>query len=459
MADTDDQGVDVFQLNGSNELELSLDNDGVATQTVDLSSFLDNTDDQGADIFQLNGSNELELSLEDDGVATQTVDLSGFLDNTDDQGADVFQLNGSNELELSLEDDGVATQTVDLSSLLDNTDDQQLSLNTNSLDLEDGGSVDLSGYLDNTDDQNISGSGLSGTTLTIGIEGGTSETVDLSSLDDSGTDDQTIDAFLLNGNDLTLSLENDNTPASTVNLSGYLDNTDNQNISGSGLTGNTLTIGIEGGASETVDLSPLNNSGSDDQQLSLLGNSLNLEDGGSVDLTAYLDNTDNQTLANFILGSNILGISIAGGNTVQVNLTPLIDPLEADLAAAEAQIQDLQDQLVSVLERLDAIEQCACDGTLGVADYTVQPDKAFLYQNLPNPFDNTTLIKYFVPLSYSNANIVISATSGRILDNRSNLRLGEGSITVNKNRMQAGVYFYTLFVDGKRVDTKRMIVE
>jgi hypothetical protein len=30
-----------------------------------------------------------------------------------------------------------------------------------------------------TDDQNISGSGLSGTTLTIGIEGGSSETVNL----------------------------------------------------------------------------------------------------------------------------------------------------------------------------------------------------------------------------------------------------------------------------------------
>ena len=35
-----------------------------------------------------------------------------------------------------------------------------------------------------TDDQNISGSGLSGTTLTIGIENGASETVDLSSLED-----------------------------------------------------------------------------------------------------------------------------------------------------------------------------------------------------------------------------------------------------------------------------------
>ena len=41
-----------------------------------------------------------------------------------------------------------------------------------------------SGSSTSTDDQNISGSGLSGTTLTIGIEGGSSETVDLASLQD-----------------------------------------------------------------------------------------------------------------------------------------------------------------------------------------------------------------------------------------------------------------------------------
>ena len=44
-----------------------------------------------------------------------------------------------------------------------------------------------------SDNQNISGTGLSGTNLTIGIENGTSEIVDLSSLQDGiGTDDQTL---------------------------------------------------------------------------------------------------------------------------------------------------------------------------------------------------------------------------------------------------------------------------
>ena len=63
------------------------------------------------------------------------------------------------------------------------TDDQTLSLNANSLSIEDGNSVDLSGYLDNTDNQ-------------------------------------TVDTFALNGNILTLALENDNEIPYTVDLSG-----------------------------------------------------------------------------------------------------------------------------------------------------------------------------------------------------------------------------------------------
>jgi hypothetical protein len=68
--------------------------------------------------------------------------------------------------------------------------------------------------------QNIQGSLLSGTNLTIGIQGGSNQVIDLSPLQDgTGTDDQ--------------------------------------NIQGSGLSGKVLTIGIQGGSNETVDLAPL----------------------------------------------------------------------------------------------------------------------------------------------------------------------------------------------------------
>lgn len=36
---------------------------------------------------------------------------------------------------------------------------------------------------------------------------------------------------------------------------------------------------------------------------------------------------------------------------------------------------------------------------------------------------------------------------------------GEGSIEVNKEFMASAMYYYTLYVDGKKVDTKRMIVK
>ncbi len=71
-----------------------------------------------------------------------------------------------------------------------------------------------------TDDQNISGSGLSGTNLTIGIENGINQVIDLSSLQDgTGTDDQTIDQFVLSGTTLGISLENDGVAPLTVDLS------------------------------------------------------------------------------------------------------------------------------------------------------------------------------------------------------------------------------------------------
>ena len=104
------------------------------------------------------------------------------------------------------------------------TSDQANAIAANSAKIgittEQANAIAINTSKSSTVDQNISGSGLSGTTLTIGIEGGSSETVSLSSLQDgTGTDDQ--------------------------------------NISGSGLSGTTLTIGIEGGNSQAVDLSSL----------------------------------------------------------------------------------------------------------------------------------------------------------------------------------------------------------
>jgi hypothetical protein len=108
--------------------------------------------------------------------------------------------------------------------------------------------------LNSTDDQNISGSSFDGTTLTIGIENGQSETVDLSSLEDN-TGITTEQANAIEANTAKVGITADQAAAITANTAKV--GTDNQNISGLELSGTTLTIGIDGGSSDSIDLAPL----------------------------------------------------------------------------------------------------------------------------------------------------------------------------------------------------------
>lgn len=116
----------------------------------------------------------------------------------------------------------------------------------------------------------------------------------------------------------TLSLSGD---ATTVDLSGYLDNTDAQDLS---LTVNTLSLT---GDATSVDLSGyLDNT--DAQDLSLSVNTLSLTgDATSVDLSGYLDNTDAQDLS---LTGDTLSLT---GDATSVSLSGYYNSL-ADLQGA-----------------------------------------------------------------------------------------------------------------------------
>ena len=210
------------------------------------------------------------------------------------------------------------------------------------------------GQLNSTDDQNISGSALNGTVLTIGIENGTSETVDLASLIE-GLGITTEQAEAIIANTAKTGITTDQAEAIAANTakngitaeqaSAIEANTAKspgaaQNISGSGLSGTTLTIGIEGGNSETVDLSGLQDgTGTDDQNISGSGLSgttltIGIEGGNSetVNLSGLQDGTgtDDQNISGSGLSGTTLTIGIEGGNSETVNLSGLRDGIGTD---------------------------------------------------------------------------------------------------------------------------------
>jgi hypothetical protein len=85
-------------------------------------------------------------------------------------------------------------------------------------------------------------------------------------------------------------------------------------------------------------------------------------------------------------------------------------------------------------------------------------DVASLQQNVPNPFNSTTYIQYYLPSTASAGTLVISDMNGQTLKQFSISSTGFGKQTIAPGQFAQGTYTYTLYVDGKRIDTKQMVL-
>jgi trimeric autotransporter adhesin len=80
-----------------------------------------------------------------------------------------------------------------------------------------------------------------------------------------------------------------------------------------------------------------------------------------------------------------------------------------------------------------------------------------LNQNTPNPFAESTVITYSIPAEFSMAQILFTTSDGKLIKAVDITTGGEGSLNVFANDLSSGMYIYTLMVDGKTIDTKRMV--
>jgi hypothetical protein len=80
-----------------------------------------------------------------------------------------------------------------------------------------------------------------------------------------------------------------------------------------------------------------------------------------------------------------------------------------------------------------------------------------LAQNTPNPFTEQTEIKYYVTSGVKNAYICIFDMQGKMLQ-KLDAQAGQNSLFIEGSKLDAGMYLYSLIVDGQEVDTKKMIL-
>jgi len=90
---------------------------------------------------------------------------------------------------------------------------------------------------------------------------------------------------------------------------------------------------------------------------------------------------------------------------------------------------------------------------------TETPSKYSLSQNYPNPFNPSTNIKFNVE-KLGNIKIIVYDIAGREVQTLVNERLQPGTYEANfdAGNLPSGIYFYSLFANDSKIDTKKMIV-
>ncbi len=127
-------------------------------------------------------------------------------------------------------------------------------------------------------------------------------------------------------------------------------------------------------------------------------------------------------------------------------------------------IQELSAENDELKSRLEKIES-----TLSISGDSKQEEKlkqqtvilsggAYLQQNVPNPFDGTAAINYYVPDPNAKVQMQFISISGEVLQTV-DLSSGKGSVTVKASELAAGTYQYSLLVNGRVIGTKKMMLQ
>ncbi len=87
------------------------------------------------------------------------------------------------------------------------------------------------------------------------------------------------------------------------------------------------------------------------------------------------------------------------------------------------------------------------------------PVKYILFQNYPNPFNPATIIKFQIQ-RLADLKIAVYDITGKELTTLADkeYKAGTYEVTFDGTNYSSGIYFYSLFIDGKLIETKRMIL-
>ncbi|HSB91830.1 MAG TPA: tail fiber domain-containing protein, partial [Flavitalea sp.] len=139
-----------------------------------------------------------------------------------------------------------------------------------------------------------------------------------------------------------------------------------------------------------------------------------------------------------------------------VNYVELIPIMIKAMQEEQAKNSDLKEQLANQQHQITELRQLILDLKNGTR--TTASIGAFLEQNSPNPVHGHTLIRYTIPQTTSDAYLSITNVNGQLIKTVTISNKGYGQLNLDTSPLASGTYNYTLYIDGKQVDSKQLVI-
>jgi hypothetical protein len=137
-----------------------------------------------------------------------------------------------------------------------------------------------------------------------------------------------------------------------------------------------------------------------------------------------------------------------------VPLVKAVQELDAENKSIKQENELLKQQNENILERLQAIERQLAMNT----DTQSSQKAASLGQNWPNPCGSSTAVDCVIPETANTATIQICNETGVVIKEINVAARGLVKMELPVSALGTGHYLYSLFVDGQKVDTKKMVL-
>jgi len=148
------------------------------------------------------------------------------------------------------------------------------------------------------------------------------------------------------------------------------------------------------------------------------------------------------------IGYNFSGVNADEKGVYSLSYAEFVVPLVKAVQELSAQNELLQQQINELKGNSSALRSSSNEtGTTGMVNPAFAQCK--LYQNAPNPFNQSTQIKYYLPQDVKTAYLYIYNLQGAQIKQFRITQRGEGVQLISGSELVAGMYLFTLIADGQ----------